>query len=213
MMAHLLAFLALSTVVICTPGPDTALTVRNALVGGRSGGIWTAAGVAAGQALWTGAASVGAASLLRASEPAFVSLKLLGAGYLGYLGIQSLRAACAKRPHATAEARSPRSLTSARAFRQGLLNNLGNPKMAAFFMSLLPQFVPAEGGSGAMVAFLLLGCVFCILTFAWLAGYSAAVATARRLLSRPPVRRGIDAVAGCVLMGFGVRLAFANPSS
>ncbi len=63
-----------------------------------------------------------------------------------------------------------------------------------------------------MVAFLLFGCAFCGLTFAWLAGYSAAISKARRLLGRPRVRRGIDGVAGCVLVGFGVRLALANPS-
>jgi threonine/homoserine/homoserine lactone efflux protein len=188
MMSHLLAFLALSAVVICTPGPDTALTVRNALVAGRSGGIWTAAGVAAGQAVWTVAASVGVASLLHASEPAFLAVKLLGAGYLIYLGIQSLRAAWSKRAYAAIDARSAPNLTSVRMFRQGLLNDLGNPKMAAFFMSLLPQFVPAERGSGAVVAFLLLGCAFCGLTFAWLAGYSAAISKARRLLGRPLVR-------------------------
>lgn len=72
--------------------------------------------------------------------------------------------------------------------------------MAAFFTSLLPQFVPAAPGDGAVVAFLLLGWVFCGLTFAWLAGYSTAVSKARRLLGRPRVRRGIDAVAGCVLV-------------
>lgn len=212
MMGHLLAFLAVSAVVICTPGPDTALTVRNTLVGGRSGGIWTAAGVATGQAVWTVSASVGVASLLRASEPAFVALKLLGAGYLLYLGIQSLRAAFSRRPHGPVDARPASGPTSARAFRQGLLNDLGNPKMAAFFISLLPQFVPTAHGSGAVMASLLLGFVFCGLTFGWLAGYTAAISRARRLLSRPRVRRGIDGLAGCVLTAFGLRLAFANQS-
>jgi threonine/homoserine/homoserine lactone efflux protein len=212
MMGHLLAFLAVSAVVICTPGPDTALTIRNALMGGRSGGIWTAAGVAAGQAVWTVAASVGVASLLHASAPAFLAVKLLGAGYLVYLGIQSLRAAFAKRPHELVAVRKAAGPTPVRAFRQGLLNDLGNPKMAAFFMSLLPQFVPTAQGGSAVLASLLLGFLFCGLTFAWLAGYSAAIAKARRLLDRPRVRRAIDGLAGCVLTGFGVRLAFANSS-
>src|SRR5262245_14367129 len=177
MMGHLLAFLTVSAVVICTPGPDTALTIRNALVGGRSGGIWTAAGVAAGQAVWTVAASVGLAGLLRASQPAFLAVKLLGAGYLVYLGIQSLRAAFSRRPHGSVDARPVSGLTSVRAFRQGLLNDLGNPKMAAFFMSLLPQFVPTTAGSpgtgtSAVLASLLLGFLFCGLTFAWLTVYS-----------------------------------------
>jgi threonine/homoserine/homoserine lactone efflux protein len=212
MMGDLLAFLAVSAVVICTPGPDTALTVRNALVGGRSGGTWTAAGVAVGQAVWTVAASIGVASLLHASEPAFLAFKLLGAGYLVYLGIQSLRAALSHRPQGSVDARPASGLRSVRAFRQGLLNDLGNPKMAAFFMSLLPQFVPTAQGASAVTASLLLGLLFCGLTFAWLAGYSAAISKARRLLSKPRIRRSIDGVAGCVLTGFGLRLALTNPS-
>jgi threonine/homoserine/homoserine lactone efflux protein len=91
-VSQLLAFLGLSVIVICTPGPDTALTVRNAVTGGRAGGAWTAAGVVSGQLLWTVAASLGIASVLRASEPAFFALKLVGSAYLLYLGVQSLRA-------------------------------------------------------------------------------------------------------------------------
>lgn len=125
MVGELAAFLVLSAVVICTPGPDTALTVRNALVGGRAGGVWTAAGVATGQAVWTVAASVGIASLLRASEPAFLAIKIAGALYLMYLGVQSLRSAWFARPH-TAEDRPRMGLTPGRAFRQGFLNDLGN---------------------------------------------------------------------------------------
>jgi len=212
-LSQLLAFLALSAAVICTPGPDTALTVRNALVGGRSSGVWTAGGVATGQALWTVAASLGVASLLHASEPAFVALKLAGAAYLVYLGVQSLRAAWAGHAQVVAAPSPVPRLAPARAFRQGLLNNLANPKMAAFFTSLLPQFLPAGGGGGTAIAtFLIYGFVFCALTFGWLTAYSAAVASARRLLDRPWVRRGLDAVAGSVLIGFGVRLVFADHS-
>ncbi len=213
MLSELLAFLALSAVVICTPGPDTALTVRNAVVGGQSGGVWTAAGVAAGQAVWTVAASLGAASVLRASQPAFLGLKILGVAYLLYLGAQSLGAAWSKRAKPTGEAKPASGLAWRRAFRQGLLNNLANPKMAVFFMSLLPQFLPTDRSGGtALAAFLLLGFLFCLLTFLWLAAYSVLIAKGRRLLDRPWVRRGIDAVAGCVLIGFGVRLAFAGQS-
>jgi threonine/homoserine/homoserine lactone efflux protein len=212
MAGELAAFLALSVVVICTPGPDTALTVRNALVGGRSGGVWTAGGVAAGQAVWTVAAGLGVATVLHASEPAFIALKLAGAAYLVYLGVGSLRAAWSGRSGHRLDA--PRAaLTPARAFRQGLLNNLANPKMAAFFTSLLPQIVPASHEGGAALAQLLpLGFAFCVLTFAWLAAYSVALARARRFLDRPRWRRGLDAVAGGVLVGFGIRLAATEPA-
>jgi len=212
MRGELPAFFALSAVVICTPGPDTALTVRNAIVGGRAGGVWTAAGVAAGQAVWTVAAAMGIATLLHASAPAFTVVKIAGAAYLIHLGVQSLRAAVSRHAHDRGQRPGPApGLAPVRAFRQGLLNNLGNPKMAAFFTSLLPQVIPPGRSGTAFAALLALGLVFCALTFAWLAGYSVVVGRARRLLARPRLRRSMDGVAGCLLIGFGVRLAASDP--
>jgi threonine/homoserine/homoserine lactone efflux protein len=199
----LVAFVAVSAVVICTPGQDTALTIRNTLAGGRSGGIATAAGVSAGQAVWTIAASAGVVALLSASEPVFRAIKLAGAAYLVYLGLQSLVAAV--RGHEDSLAPRGNDTTAAtRAFRQGLLSNLGNPKMAVFFASLLPQF--ALEGSASFVALLALGFLFCSLTFAWLTLYTVAVTRARTLLSGK-LRRALDAVTGVVLVALGARLA------
>jgi threonine/homoserine/homoserine lactone efflux protein len=213
MISQLLAFVAVSAVVICTPGPDTALTVRNAIIGGRTGGAWTAAGVATGQLVWTVAASLGAASLLRASQPAFLTLKVIGVAYLLYLGVQSLRAAWTTRARTPDHPKASIQLGRGRAYRQGLLNDLANPKMAAFFISLLPQFIPTgTGHATALAAFLLLGLLFCLLTFGWLYAYSVLIAKGRRLLDRPRIRRGIDTVAGCALIGFGVRLALTEQS-
>lgn len=205
MLTQLLAFIAVSTVVICTPGPDTALTVRNTLVGGRRSGAFTAGGVALGQLVWTVAASAGIAGLLHASELAFRVVQLAGAAYLVFLGGQSLWAAY--RGHGPELRRAP-ALQPRRALRQGLVSNLANPKMAAFFLSLLPQFVPA--GEGSFAGFLLLGALFCLLTFLWLGGYSVAVHGARRLFDRSRVRRTLDALAGAVLVAFGVRLAVSS---
>jgi threonine/homoserine/homoserine lactone efflux protein len=199
----LLAFLAVSIVVICTPGQDTALTVRNTLGGGRRGGIATAAGVALGQAVWTLAASAGVVALLSASEPAFRALKLAGAAYLVYLGAQSLYAALRRREQSRV-LRDSTPLQPARALRQGVLSNLGNPKMAVFFASLLPQF--AGGESASFVALLALGLLFCSLTLAWLTLYAFAVDRLRRFLAGP-ARRALDAVAGAVLVLLGARLA------
>jgi threonine/homoserine/homoserine lactone efflux protein len=192
-VTHLVAFLGVSLLVIVTPGQDTALTIRNTLLGGRRAGVRTAAGVAAGQATWTLAASAGVVALLRASAPAFTAVRLVGAAYLVYLGLQTLL----RRGHF--EARTGGS--ARRALRQGLLSNLGNPKMAVFFTSLLPQF----GSSfGALVA---LGLGFCSLTFLWLSGYAWAVARAGDVLRRPRIRRALDRVTGVVLVAFGLRLA------
>ncbi len=198
-MNELAAFLGIALLVIVTPGQDTALTIRNTLLGGRSAGVGTAAGVAAGQACWTVAASIGLAALLVASEPVFVALKLAGAVYLVLLGLQTLRHAL--RPAVAVDHGSATGLAPARAFRQGLLSNLGNPKMAVFFTSLLPQF------GSSFWSLLALGLLFCSLTSAWLSAYSFAVARAGDLLRRPRIRRPLDALTGTLLVASGIRLA------
>ena len=198
-MRELAAFLAVAAAVICTPGQDTALTIRNALLGGRRSGIATAAGVAAGQAVWTCAAAVGVVAILSASQPAFTTLRLAGAAYLVYLGVQALVAAF--RGRAVEHETRSGSVTAGSSLRQGLVSNLANPKMVVFFTSLLPQF-------GDTFATLLgLGLAFSALTFLWLAAYGVAVARARRLLERDRVRRAFDAVTGTVLVALGLRLA------
>ena len=187
----MLAFLLLATVVIVTPGPDTALTVRNTLTRGRGDGVLTALGVACGQAIWTIAMSAGVAAIVAASHPLFVGIRIVGASYLVYLGLQTLLG------HETVLLRPART----HGYRQGLLSNLGNPKMAIFFTSLLPQF--ASGFLGLLA----LGLVFCAMTLAWLSFYAIAVNRLRAFFTRGRVRRVVDAVTGAVLVAFGLRLA------
>lgn len=191
----MIAFVLLAAVVICTPGPDTALTIRNTLLGGRGNGVRTAAGVAFGQALWTLAASAGIAALVAASQPVFETLRVAGAIYLVWLGLHSLRAAVRGRVEERRRAGSPAG------FRQGLLSNLANPKMAIFFTSLLPQF---GHDFGQLLAH---GLLFATMTLAWLSGYAAMVARARRVLVRGRVRRALDGLTGLALVAFGARLA------
>ncbi|HEX2495445.1 MAG TPA: LysE family translocator [Gaiellaceae bacterium] len=196
----ILAFLGISVLVIVTPGQDTALAIRNSLLGGRRPGVFTALGVSTGQAVWALATSVGLAALIVAFEPAFVTLKLVGAAFLVYLGVQALLAAIRGTHVERPEAGGP--LTSGVAFRQGVLSNLGNPKMAVFFTSLLPQF-----GAESFGGLLALGLVFCTMTFVWLSGYAFVVARVGDVLRRPVVRRVFDAVLGTVLVALGIRLA------
>ena len=201
-----LTFLAISAVVIATPGPDTALTVRNALIGGRRGGLCTALGVSVGQLVWAVATSVGVVALLLASEPIFRALKLAGAAYLVYLGVQSLRSAWRGSPLAGAPDRSTRArLDGFRAFRQGVVNDLANPKMAVFFASVLPQFAPQ--GHGMLSVLVGLGLVFSALTFVWLALYSLVIAKAGDLIRGMRARRAMDGTAGVALIGLGVKVA------
>lgn len=180
-----IAFLGVSLLVIVTPGQDTALTIRNTVLGGRRGGVATAFGVTAGQLTWALATSLGLAAVLLAWQPGFVALKIAGAVYLVYLGAQALWAAFSRapQPHAPAGRRS----TSGTAFRQGVLSNLGNPKMAVFFTSLLPQFVPATGAN--FLALLLPGMAFAALTLCWLCSYAALITRAGDVLRRPKIRR------------------------
>ncbi len=200
MVAALGAFLAVSAIMIVTPGPDTALTIRNTLMGGRRAGIFSAIGVSAGQALWTLATATGIAALLAASEPAFLAVKIAGSAYLIWLGLQALVAAVRGRPrHAATVERRP--LSAPRALRQGLLNNLGNPKMAAFFPSLLLQFAHSFS---ALVA---LGLVFSAMTLVWLTAYAFAVARAGDFLGRSRIRRAIEAATGAILVALGFRVA------
>lgn len=200
MLGQLAAFVGVAIVVIVTPGQDTVLTVRNTLLGGRRGGVFTALGVSTGQACWTVAASAGVAALLQASELAFAAVKLVGAAYLVLLGLQALRDALRRRPRGVPEETASRGLARGAAFRQGLLSNLGNPKMAIFFTSLLPQFGSSFG------ALLALGLVFCFMTLVWLTSYAAAAAKAGDVLRRSGVRRALDGIAGAVLVALGVRL-------
>jgi threonine/homoserine/homoserine lactone efflux protein len=198
-VTELLAFLGVSALVIATPGQDTALTIRNTLLGGRAAGVCTAVGVSAGQAVWTLCTALGVGALLVASEPAFLALKLAGAAYLVFLGVQALLG------RGTVLAAGGGSRVASRAaLRQGVVSNLGNPKMLAFFTSLLPQFASSFAG------LLALGLTFCTMTLVWLTAYSLVVARAGALFRRARVRRTFEAVTGTVLIALGVRLAAEN---
>ena len=203
---HLLLFIGVAAIVIIIPGPDTAVVTKNVLIHGRRAGLGTSLGVSTGLAIWTIAAAVGLASLVRASEVAFTALKLAGAFYLVWLGIQALRAAGREASSQHAAPRAPGSGLGARGgFRQGVLSDLANPKIGIFFTSLLPQFVSA--GRPVLLPFLVLGAIFVVMTVVWLLAYTLVAARAAQTLMRPGVRAALDRVTGVVLIGLGLRLA------
>jgi threonine/homoserine/homoserine lactone efflux protein len=195
-LSHLLAFIGISLTVICTPGPDTALIVRNTLIGGRRNGMRTVAGVVTGLSTWAVTAAAGIAAIVAASHPLFVAIRTAGAVYLVWLGISALRAAV--RRH---DPPAVRIAQFGSGYRQGLLSNLGNPKVAIFFTSLLPQF------GTSFAAHLGLGLLFVSMGCVWLTSYTLAVTRAQRWPLQTRVRRVLDAVTGSVLVAFGVRLA------
>jgi len=189
---HVLPFLVVAVIVVVTPGVDMALVTKNALLHGRRAALATAFGVNVGIALWTLAAALGVAAVVRASAEAFDVVKFAGALYLVYLGVQALR-----RRERMAVARQRVS-----PFWQGLISNALNPKIAVFFTSLLPQF------GHSLPALLLLGALFNAIGIVWLTVYALAAARGRAALRRPRVRAALDYVSGVVLVGLGVRLAF-----
>jgi|RhiMetdeSRZDD1v2_1073273.scaffolds.fasta_scaffold261034_2 RhtB (resistance to homoserine/threonine) family protein len=204
---QVLPFLAVAVVVVVTPGVDTALVTRNALVYGRNAAVATAVGVNVGIAFWTVAASIGLAAVVAASAAAFTVIKLAGAVYLVYLGLQAIRASRRSGPERP-EAAPRVPITRRVAFRQGLVSNLLNPKIAVFFTSLLPQFVGSGGVVPARLA--LLGTLFNLIGVVWLLSYAVAAARGRAVFSRTRVKRLLDRVSGMVLVGLGARLALEH---
>ncbi len=188
------------------PGPDTAVVTKNILVHGRRAGFGTSVGVCTGLFLWTVAAALGVASVLRASHVAFTALRLVGAAYLVWLGVQAFRAARAPASLADASAVGSTGAGTYLGFRQGLLSNLANPKIAVFFTSLLPQFV--DPGRPVLLPFLALGGLFVLMTLTWLCAYSLLAARMAASLQRGRAKAALDRVTGTVLIVIGLRLAF-----
>jgi threonine/homoserine/homoserine lactone efflux protein len=194
-------FLGVAALVIVTPGQDTVLTVRNALSGGTRAGFSTALGVSSGQATWAAATSSGIGAVVLASETALLVIRLVGSAYLLYLGTRTILEAARRRPAATIVIEPGGHVAPRTALRQGLFSNLANPKMAAFFTGLLPQFATS------FLGLLGLGLLFCSMTLVWLSGYALAVSKAEGLLRRPRVVRMVEACTGAALIALGLRLA------
>ena len=222
MTTALLGFALASTLVILAPGPDSMLVMRNTMRGGRRTGWVTACGTLSGLTIWALAAALGLSALLRVSHVAYDVLRFCGAAYLIWLGVTSLgnfrrrRAGPARPPQAASEAsRRPRPAgvaapggapaRPARAYLNGVLSNLLNPKISVFFMAFLPAFVPA--GASASRFSLVLGAWFVMETGLWLALVAWLADRGMRWLRRPAVQRWLERFTGIVLIGFGLRLA------
>jgi len=175
--------------------------MRNALVGGRSAGVRTMVGGAAGLTLHAAAAALGVSALLSTSATAYATLKLVGIAYLAYLGVKMLLSS--RRPGEPEQA-----TRGGRWFAQGFVSNALNPKVALFFLTFVPQFLPDSGSTLPLA--LLLSAVFAALYLVWFSGLIALVARASSALRRPRVKAWIERVSGGALIAFGVRLAAAG---
>jgi threonine/homoserine/homoserine lactone efflux protein len=203
--------LALAGVILLaamSPGPDFVIMLRSVLSGGRRAGLACAAGIASGVLAWAVVTSVGIAGLLAASAVAFTVVKLVGAAYLVLLGVQALLAARRGGYERTAEpeGEQPRRTASA-AYRQGLLTNLFNPKVAVFFLALWPQFLPHDASAGDTAV---LTAVAALTSLVWFTILANVVTVLRGFLTAAKVRRTIDAVMGTLLVGIGLRIALSQ---
>ncbi|KQX66022.1 LysE family translocator [Angustibacter sp. Root456] len=207
MTKAVLAFSAAAALLVVLPGPDTMVLLRSIVRDGRPRAVWTAAGGLTGLVIWVSVAALGLSAVVRASELGYLALRIAGGLYLLWLGVQSLR----RRPQqasalvvADAGAGARLAAGRGRAYLTGLLTDVLNPKVGAFFVSFLPAFVPVGHAVGAGSA--VLGGVYIAETAVYYVALLAVSGTVVRWMGTPRVRRRLDRLMGLVFVAFGLRL-------
>jgi threonine/homoserine/homoserine lactone efflux protein len=204
---HYWLFVTTAIILVLTPGQDTFFILGRSIASGRAAGIAAALGITAGSLVHTLLAALGLSALLATSPYAFMAVKYAGAAYLFYIGLRALLGRAKSLPGADAggarDGRWP-------AFRQGIVTNVLNPKVALFFLALMPQFISADS-SHKVAAFVVLGLSFMTLGAIWCVVLAVAAARLRAvLLARPSMATWLDRVAGTVFIALGLRLATAR---
>ena len=189
------------------PGPDMAVVTRRAIASGRAEGLRTASGTVVGLMVWGVLTVAGIATVLAASARAYLVVKLLGAGYLVFLGVQALWHNRRGAPLPAAPGLGGTAGTGS-AFRTGLFCNLLNPKIAVFYTGLLPTLAPDGLPPASGMALLVL--LHAALSLVWLGSFVHMLSKTRSVFEKPRVRRTIDRITGAVLIGFGIQIATAN---
>lgn len=203
-MENVLFFLITCVLLIILPGPDTAIVTKNTIVNGQKGGFQTMIGSCVGLSIHTIATVAGLSAIIVKSALAFTVIKYVGAAYLCYLGMKTLLNMRAKKveindiPSIEAKGNSY--------FKQGLITNVTNPKVAVFFLTFLPQFLAA--GNEPFWPFLTMGIMYIVLTFIWFALYVFLLNKIRNFMKKPATQAVIEMLTGAVLIGFGLKLAF-----
>lgn len=202
----LVAFCIAAGLLTITPGLDTALVLRTATAEGPRGGALAALGIVMGCLTWGVAVAFGLGALLAASELAFDVLKWAGAAYLVWLGLNLL---LKPRSRFELELTDHGPSPSGRSWLgRGYLTNLLNPKVGVFYVSFLPQFLPAHVAVGPFI--FLLAVLHALMGVAWFALLIIATRPIARALKRPAVVRRLDRLTGLVFVGFGVKLALVR---
>jgi RhtB (resistance to homoserine/threonine) family protein len=204
--AQVLTFALVAAVLTVTPGADMMLIVRNVLRGGGRDGVITTFGICAGLFVHAVLSALGISIVLMHSATAFNAVKIAGAGYLVWLGVQSLRSAGRGAREVTPDVRAVReSVRPGRCLLEGFLSNILNPKVAVFYLAFLPQFIgPTDP---VMKKSLVLATIHYAEGIAWLLTLTLLVDRTRRFFLHATVRRWLDGLCGLVLVGLGMRLA------
>ncbi len=206
------SFALLAALLTVIPGLDTAMVLRAAITLGRKYAFATALGINTGALIWGAGAAVGVSALLTASRVAYGVVRIAGAAYMIWLGARLLWSAFRDRGAGPADSTpadpAPRleSVTMWRCWRQGLLTNLLNPKIGAFYVAVLPQFIPAE--SPHLAVGVLLALVHDLEGMIWFTAIILGVHSLRGWLARRSVQRAVDAMTGTALVGFGLKLGW-----
>ena len=201
---HYWLFIATAVLLILTPGQDTFFILGRSLSGGRADGVAAALGISAGSVIHTILAALGLSALLATSPYAFMAVKYAGAAYLIFIGVKALLARAAKLPGADEVPAADGRWSS---FRQGILSNVLNPKVALFFLALMPQFIGA-GSAHKIGAFLVLGLTFVTLGVIWCLVPAIGAAKLRgAFLRRPSMATILNRVAGAMFIALGLKLA------
>lgn len=202
-MQTYLSFLAFATVLAAAPGPDTFFTLRATVAGGRSRGLWTMGGILAANTVQAAAVVTGLGAVIAASEPVFATIKWAGVAYLVYLGTMAIIAAV-RAGTGSWQVGSGGQVTPATAMRQGFLCNITNPKVLAFNLAVLPQFVSPDASVWELAVY---AGTLTVVGMVVLALVVFGASGAARMISRPGFRRGVDGGVGVVMLGFAGALA------
>jgi len=203
---HLLAaYVAAASILTITPGVDTAMVLRSAAAGGPRAGLTAAVGISTGCLLWGAAIATGLGALLTASTFAYTVLKCAGSVYLLWLGTRLL---LLPRDGFAAAQDGDIRLNADQSFRHGFLTNILNPKIGIFYVTFLPQFIPA--GANITNYSLMLSAIHVGIGLVWFAGLITASVPLRRFLQQPRTTKILDRATGSVFLLFGARLAFSK---
>ena len=202
--AQVIAFTAVAAALALTPGADTMLVIRNTMHSGRQAGWATTLGILGGTLFHALLSALGISLIIAQSELVFQLVKALGAAYLVWLGIQTLRSI--RHPSASETDHDRSGLRHA--FNEGLITNLLNPKVAVFYIAFLPQFI--SPGDPVLAKSILLACIHNVMSLLWLGGLALALGSGRNFIQHPSLRQWLAGLSGTILIGLGLRLAFES---